>query len=219
MVLGTINGARVIRMGLVACDYITCLGLAQIFSDVEGMDVLNKPESQLLDLSTQGELDLVLVDAGSDSSVLDDTCQRFLRLPNPPMVLVLGELPYSQQERLLAEGVYGFLILSRIAEDLPALLRVIIRGGLLVLNRPALDVIANRHPDNSNFDKGRIASLNPRERSVAELVTEGRSNAEIALTLHLSSATVKQIISTIIAKLGVFNRVQVAVAMTRGQFM
>jgi DNA-binding NarL/FixJ family response regulator len=56
-----------------------------------------------------------------------------------------------------------------------------------------------------------LAQLSERERLVADAVARGRSNAEIAAELYLSTGTVKAEISTILATLGLENRVQLAV--------
>jgi DNA-binding NarL/FixJ family response regulator len=55
-----------------------------------------------------------------------------------------------------------------------------------------------------------LATLSPREREVALAVGHGHPNAEIATELHMSVATVKAHVSRLLAKLGVENRVQVA---------
>jgi DNA-binding NarL/FixJ family response regulator len=56
----------------------------------------------------------------------------------------------------------------------------------------------------------RLSPLNDRERDVALGVGQGRSNAQIAATLHLCLPTVKTHVSNILTKLDLNNRVQIA---------
>ena len=58
--------------------------------------------------------------------------------------------------------------------------------------------------------EGALARLSEREREVAVEVGAGRSNAEIAGRLFMSEATVKAHISRLLTKLGLSNRVQIA---------
>ena len=55
-----------------------------------------------------------------------------------------------------------------------------------------------------------LDGLSPREHEVALAVGRGCANAEIAAELHMSVATVKAHVSRVLVKLGVENRVQVA---------
>jgi DNA-binding NarL/FixJ family response regulator len=52
--------------------------------------------------------------------------------------------------------------------------------------------------------------LNTRERGVALEVGRGRSNAEIAGALHIGVPTVKTHVSSVLTKLDLNNRVQIA---------
>ena len=56
-----------------------------------------------------------------------------------------------------------------------------------------------------------FSTLTEREHEVALAVARGRSNAEIAETLFMSVATVKSHVGRLFTKLGVENRVQVAI--------
>jgi DNA-binding NarL/FixJ family response regulator len=55
--------------------------------------------------------------------------------------------------------------------------------------------------------------LSVRERSIAELVADGRSNKEVAAALFVSPKTVENNLSRIYAKLGVRSRTELALAL------
>ncbi len=55
----------------------------------------------------------------------------------------------------------------------------------------------------------RLAALSPREREVAVLVGQGRTNAQIAAQLHLSERTVEKHVSSLLGKLGLGSRTAV----------
>lgn len=57
-----------------------------------------------------------------------------------------------------------------------------------------------------------LQRLSPRERQVAFLITDGKSNKEIAGQLFLSLATVKDHVHRILSKTGLSNRAAVAAA-------
>jgi len=57
----------------------------------------------------------------------------------------------------------------------------------------------------------KIGGLTPREREVARLVSDGKSNREIAEALVLSERTVENHVGNILTKLGFDSRAQIAV--------
>ena len=56
-----------------------------------------------------------------------------------------------------------------------------------------------------------FASLSPREREVLALITEGLGNAQIAERLSISEKTVRNHVSNLFDKLGVWTRAQAIV--------
>jgi DNA-binding CsgD family transcriptional regulator len=61
-----------------------------------------------------------------------------------------------------------------------------------------------------------VATLSPVERRVAELVAGGLNNPQIAEELHYSRKTVEVYLSRVYAKTGLHSRVELALAVTRG---
>jgi DNA-binding NarL/FixJ family response regulator len=59
-------------------------------------------------------------------------------------------------------------------------------------------------------EAGGLAILTPREREVAALVAEGRTNRQIGAQLHLSEKTIEKHVSSAMAKLGVSSRTGIA---------
>ncbi|GMA32653.1 response regulator [Litorihabitans aurantiacus] len=77
----------------------------------------------------------------------------------------------------------------------------------------ASEAVAGRDPRGVAREAARvrIAALTPREHEVADAVAQGLSNAEIAASLYLSTSSVKVHLSSALAKLGMVNRVQLAI--------
>ncbi|MFJ4094122.1 response regulator transcription factor [Kitasatospora sp. NPDC089913] len=67
-----------------------------------------------------------------------------------------------------------------------------------------------RHRRDLATASARAVALSEREHRVLVLLAQGLSNIEIGRHLHLSTGTVKEHVSTVLAKLAVDNRVQAA---------
>lgn len=100
--------------------------------------------------------------------------------------------------RALDAGVAGYVLKDAPIADLVEAVRRV-AAGLRVI-APELAVAA--------WD--RLDPLTERERAVLRLAAEGRPNAEIATALHLAGGTVRNYLSSAIAKLGARNRTEAA---------
>ncbi|MER7134346.1 response regulator transcription factor [Streptosporangium saharense] len=132
-----------------------------------------------------------------------------------PEVVVLTTFDADEHVlRALRAGAAGFLLKDTPPEEIVAAVRQVARG-LPVLS-PAVTRRLIAHVADAGHDRRRaralerLAALNDRERQVALALAGGRSNAEIGALLHLSVPTVKTHVSGVLAKLGLNNRVQIA---------
>jgi DNA-binding NarL/FixJ family response regulator len=109
-------------------------------------------------------------------------------------------------------GASGFLLKDVSPADLVHAVGVVARGDVVVapaLTRRLLDRYA-AEPDPTTAPD-RLRDLSEREIEVLRLVARGLANAQIGEQLFLSEATVKTYVSRLLGKLGVRDRVQLAV--------
>jgi DNA-binding NarL/FixJ family response regulator len=87
--------------------------------------------------------------------------------------------------------------------------------GEAVADTNANDASAGTEANDANTTapppNGPLATLTTREYEVTELVACGMDNREIAQTLYISEGTVRNLVSTILQKLDLKNRTQLAV--------
>jgi non-specific serine/threonine protein kinase len=80
--------------------------------------------------------------------------------------------------------------------------------------RQALDLVDASGPDTHDMSDSEADCLSGREREVANLIAEGRSNKEIAAALVISTRTAEGHVRRILSKLSLSSRAQVAAWMT-----
>lgn len=117
----------------------------------------------------------------------------------------------------LQAGASGFLLKDTRPAELIEAIRTVASGEAVVsprITRRMLEMFAGQLPSGATASgqvDPRIASLTPRETEILCLVARGMSNAEIAAELVVSATTVKTHVSSVLAKLGVRDRVQAVV--------
>ena len=115
----------------------------------------------------------------------------------------------------LKAGASGILLKDASREQLTGAVRAVSAGETLlapaITRRLIEDFCSGPAPNATGATAAASSRLSERELEVVRLVAQGLSNAEIAARLYLSEATVKSHIARILAKLGLRDRVQVAV--------
>ena len=109
-------------------------------------------------------------------------------------------------------GARGFLLKGTTPDTLVEAIRTVAAGGtfLHAALAPSTDVTDMRVPPLSAADP-----LTAREREVLSLMTNGLANTQIAAALRLGEGTVRNHVSSILAKLGVSDRTKAVLVALR----
>ena len=141
-------------------------------------------------------------------------------LEHDPAARVVFLTTFSDDEYIVSAlklGARGYLIKTDVAAIPPALAQVM--DGKRVLEDKAIEDVdfdgANAEADATRRPAA-FAGLTDREFEVAELIARGLDNKEIAATAYMGEGTVRNHISSILAKMGLRNRTQIAIAYLRG---
>ncbi|PJN13769.1 DNA-binding response regulator [Streptomyces sp. CB01635] len=136
--------------------------------------------------------------------------------PDAPEVIVLTTFHADEQVlRALRAGASGFVLKDTAPAEIVEAVRRVASGAPVLSPTVTRQLITRATDPDPQQDRRarareRLAELADREREVAVSVGRGASNAEIAAELYMSVATVKAHVSRILAKLGLNNRVQIA---------
>ncbi|MFI9509759.1 response regulator [Nocardia sp. NPDC052566] len=128
------------------------------------------------------------------------------------LVLTMFELDEYVYDALLA-GASGFMLKDVRREQLVEAVRVVAAGEALLaptVTRRLIEDLTKRGQPRPELAK-QLAALTDRESETLRHLARGLSNAEIAAALVVSEHTVKTHISSVLAKLGVRDRVQAVV--------
>ena len=128
-----------------------------------------------------------------------------------PEIACLMLTSYADDEALLAAimaGAAGYVLKQVGGDDLASDIRRVAKGESLL--DPALTERVMERLRSGQHQDPLLASLTPQERRILELITEGRTNREIATEMFLAEKTVKNYVSNLLSKLGMERRTQAA---------
>ncbi|OUP09537.1 response regulator transcription factor [Collinsella sp. An2] len=212
------------RVIIVDDDRLICDSLGIILGAEPDIDVvgIGTDGDAAVRLASEERPDVTLMDIQMPGCDGLSAAQKIIE--RDPTARIVFLTTFSDDEyivRALALGARGYLIKQDVATIAPALRAVM--AGQSVLEGEVLARVTQQggaggravdgEPASSAGDP--FAALTEREREVAELIAEGLDNREIAGTAYLGEGTVRNHISSILAKLHLKNRTQIAIAYWR----
>lgn len=204
------------RIIVVDDDAFVVRSLATILSAETDVDVVGTGTTgdQAVELYRALSPDVALLDIQMPGRDGLSAAEEILR--GDPGARVVFLTTFSDDDyivRALRLGARGYLIKQDVATIAPALRSVMAGQSVLegeVLAR-ATRLSSHGTTAADGRDEAALAALTQREREVVRAIADGMTNAEVAGALFMSEGTVRKHISSILAKLGLRNRTQIAV--------
>ena len=192
-----VAAVRFYREGMASClhkrDGLAVVGTAAGCAETLAQVAAARPDVVLLDTSVDDAVDLL----------------RTLHATAPQIKTVLFAVENNEREIIACAeaGVAGYLPSDTSLDEVAATLVRVARGELFC--PPAVAAALMRHVGaGAPPPRGRmeLLALTGREREVLALIDTGLSNKEIALHLHIETATVKNHVHNLLDKLKVASR-------------
>ncbi|HEX5017567.1 MAG TPA: response regulator transcription factor [Actinomycetes bacterium] len=133
-----------------------------------------------------------------------------------PEIQCLMLTSYADDEAMadsILAGASGYVLKDVRGADLVGAVRSVAQGRSL-LDPKAAERVMNRWRESQTHD-GRLDQLTGQERRILDLIGEGMTNRQIGERLNLAEKTVKNYVSSLLAKLGMERRTQAAAYIAR----
>jgi two-component system, NarL family, response regulator LiaR len=207
--------AEPIRVLVVDDHAVVRQGLRGLLELQDGIEVAGDASDgdQGVEAATRLRPDVILMDLVMPA--LDGVAAMRLlreRLPETRVIVLTSFLDDDKLLPALRAGAAGYLLKNAEPQEVVRAVRAAHAGKTVIDSVVAARLVETLAAD----DRGDpIDLLTPREREVLVLIGRGYANKRIALELGLAEKTVKTHVGHVLAKLGVSDRTQAAIAAVR----
>ena len=192
-------------------------GLHMLIENHPGMRVVAMASNrgEALELASRDSPDLILLDLDlGGESALSFLPQLHDMAPKARILVLTGLRDTEAHRQAVQSGAMG-VVLKEHAPDV--LIKAIekVHAGEFWLDRPTmgrmLREMSTKDAKEVDPELAKIGSLTQREREVVALIVEGLKNKQIAERMFISETTVTHHLSSIYAKLGVADRLELVI--------
>ncbi len=202
-----------IRVGLVDDHALLRLGLRTLIDDQPDMEVVGEADSTAaaLQMAESAQPQVVLMDIRlPGDSGLEATRQLTARYPQTKVVMLTS---FADEELVIGAiraGAVGYILKEVGNEEVLRGIRAAAAGGSVLDAVTTARLLARVRATEHKADEEAFRDLSDRELEVLYEVSQGKTNAEIAASLNLSEKTARNYVSSILEKLHLENRIELA---------
>ena len=201
------------RIILVDDHEVVRLGLKSLLDRHPQFEVVGEANSarDALEKTASLKPDVVVMDIRLPGTSGIDACEQIVsQHPNTKVIMLTS---YAEDEMLFSAiraGASGYILKQIGSEDLIKAIESVGRGEALLDPAVTRRVFQEVRRAVKEEEASAFAHLSQQEKHVLLLVSEGKTNREIAKILFLGEGTVRNYVSSILAKLNVNNRAEAA---------
>ena len=208
-----------IRVCVIEDQPIVRAGLRILIENQQGMQVVGEASNrvQALAVATAELPDVFLLDLdlGKESGV-DWLPELISRFPSAHTLVLTGTSDTDLHQLAVAAGARGIVLKEHAPEVLMKAIKQVHSGDLWFGRSLTTSLIsklsaANEKLKRTDEEAEKIATLTPREKEVIQLVAQGLNGTRIASLLRISDSTVRNHLTSILDKLGLSNKFELAV--------
>jgi two-component system response regulator DevR len=205
--------SNTIRLLLVDDHQVVRLGLRALLSAESDLQVVGEANSTAEALAQVESLrpEVVFMDVRLPDQSGITACQRIRQ--RWPEVQVLMLTSFADEDLVLAAikaGAAGYVLKQVGTDELVKAVRAVAQGDAVLDPAVTRKLLAHVRRAGQEAQAAAFRDLSERELQVLAQVAEGKTNAEIGAVLMLGEKTVRNHVSTILAKLGCTNRIEAA---------
>jgi DNA-binding NarL/FixJ family response regulator len=201
------------RILLVDDHEVVRLGLKALLERHPQFDIIGEASSarEALELVANYHPDVVVMDIRLPGTSGIEACEEITsRFPETRVLMLTS---YAEDEMLFSAiraGASGYVLKQIGGEELVRAIEAVARGEALLDPAVTQRVFQEVRRAVKEEEASAFAHISQQEKHVLLLVSEGKTNREIAKALFLGEGTVRNYVSSILSKLGVSNRAEAA---------
>jgi two-component system, NarL family, response regulator DevR len=201
------------RILLVDDHEVVRLGLKALLERNSNFEVVGEAGTarEAIELVESLNPDVIVLDIRLPGGSGIEACQEITtRHPEAKVIMLTS---YAEDEMLFSAiraGAAGYVLKQIGGEDLVRAIQAVGRGEALLDPAVTQRIFQEVRKAAREEEASAFSALTQQEKHVLQLVSEGKTNREIAKALFLGEGTVRNYVSSILSKLGVSNRAEAA---------
>jgi DNA-binding NarL/FixJ family response regulator len=201
------------RILIVDDHEVVRLGLRSLLDRQPNFEVVAEASNakEAVEKTADYEPNVVVMDIRLPGNSGIEACQEITeKFPDVKVIMLTS---YAEDEMLFSAiraGAAGYVLKQIGGNDLVHAIEAVGRGEALLDPSLTQRVFEQVRKAQRDAEASAFAGLTNQEMQVLHLVSEGRTNREIAEALFLGEGTVRNYVSNILGKLGVSNRAEAA---------